>query len=71
MDMKWNIHIENMELMWMMWTLCYVEVMSMMWIHKVEFPHVHIYNWTNSSRTLFPVLFLTDQHNASQNIIII
>ena len=29
MDMKWNIHIENEELMWMMWTLrvCYVEVM--------------------------------------------
>ena len=26
-------------------------------------------HWTNSSRTLFPVLFLTDQHNASQNLI--
>ena len=26
-------------------------------------------HWTNSSRTLSPVLFLTDQHNASQNLI--
>ena len=26
-------------------------------------------HWTNSSGTLFPVLFLTDQHNASQNLI--
>ena len=57
--MKWNIHIENVEVMWMMWTLCvcyvevmwmmwtlcvcYVEVMWMMWIHNVEFPHVQNY----------------------------
>ena len=26
-------------------------------------------HWTNSSHTLSPVLFLTDQHNASQNLI--
>ena len=26
-------------------------------------------HWTNSSRTLSPVLFLTDQHNASHNLI--
>ena len=26
-------------------------------------------HWTNSSLTLSPVLFLTDQHNASQNLI--
>ena len=45
-----HLHIEILEVMRMMWSKK-VAVMCMMWIHIVEFSHVHIYTSDNSLST--------------------
>ena len=41
--------------------------MEVMWIHIVKFPHVQIYTLDEALWYPSPVLFITDQHKASQN----